>query len=67
MTWLATFMTKTIKFSDIRLLETNWLFWRLRLNGKLCFYANHFYNKGALLARLTPMTKATRYSALTNL
>ncbi|XP_076921151.1 uncharacterized protein LOC143582486 [Bidens hawaiensis] len=67
MTWLATFVTKTIKFSDIRLPETNRPFVTFKANGEFYFVdADHCHNK-ALLARLTPTTKATPDSALKNL
>ncbi|XP_071712073.1 uncharacterized protein [Rutidosis leptorrhynchoides] len=67
MTWLATFVTKTIKFSDIRLPETNRPFVTFKANGEFYFVdADHCHNK-ALLARLTPTTKATQDSALKNL
>ncbi|KAK9048826.1 hypothetical protein SSX86_032207 [Deinandra increscens subsp. villosa] len=67
MTWLATFATKTIKFSDIRLPETNRPFVTFKANGEFYFVdADHCHNK-ALLARLTPTTKETQASALKNL
>lgn len=67
MTWLATFVPKTIKFSDIRLPETNRPFVTFKANGEFYFVdADHCHNK-ALLARLTPTTKATQDSALKNL
>ncbi|KAI3705556.1 hypothetical protein L1987_75795 [Smallanthus sonchifolius] len=67
MTWLATFVSKTIKFSDIRLPETNRPFVTFKANGEFYFVdADHCHNK-ALLARLTPTAKATQDSALKNL
>nr|XP_043617152.1 uncharacterized protein LOC122588990 [Erigeron canadensis] len=67
MTWLATFAPKTIKFSDIRLPETNRPFVTFKANGEFYFVdADHCHNK-ALLARLTPTAKATQDSALKNL
>lgn len=67
MTWLATFVTKTIKFSDIRLPETNRPFVTFKANGEFYFVdADHCHNK-ALLARLTPTAKPTHDSALKNL
>ncbi|KAL8231932.1 hypothetical protein R6Q57_001710 [Mikania cordata] len=67
MTWLATFVTKTIKFSDIRQPETNRPFVTFKANGEFYFVdADHCHNK-ALLARLTPTAKATQDSALKNL
>ncbi|KAM0034574.1 putative TMEM70 family protein [Helianthus debilis subsp. tardiflorus] len=67
MTWLATFVTKTIKFSDIRLPQTNRPFVTFKANGEFYFVdADHCHNK-ALLARLTPTAKATQDSALKNL
>ncbi|OVA09903.1 Protein of unknown function DUF1301 [Macleaya cordata] len=65
MTWLATFVTKTIKFSDIRPAETNRPFVTFKANGEFYFVdTDHCHNK-ALLARLTPQKPAE--SALKNL
>ncbi|KAL4556797.1 hypothetical protein LXL04_034959 [Taraxacum kok-saghyz] len=67
MTWLATFVTKTIKFSDIRLPQTNRPFVTFKANGEFYFVdADHCHNK-ALLARLTPSAKPMQDSALKNL
>ncbi|KAI3751447.1 hypothetical protein L2E82_22533 [Cichorium intybus] len=67
MTWLATFVTKTIKFSDIRLPQTNRPFVTFKANGEFYFVdADHCHNK-ALLARLTPTAKPAQDSALKNL
>ncbi|XP_068330593.1 uncharacterized protein [Pyrus communis] len=66
MSWLATFIPRTIKFSDIRPAETNRPFVTFKANGNFYFVdADHCHNK-ALLARLTPQ-KATHESAFKNL
>lgn len=66
MSWLATFLPKTIKFSDIRLAETNRPFVTFKANNQFYFVdADHCHNK-ALLARLTP-TKSASESTLKNL
>ncbi|CAH1443755.1 unnamed protein product [Lactuca virosa] len=67
MTWLASFVTKTIKFSDIRIAETNRPYVTFKANGEFYFVdADHCHNK-ALLARLTPTAKPMPDSALKNL
>ncbi|OIT37343.1 PREDICTED: uncharacterized protein LOC109240908 [Nicotiana attenuata] len=54
MSWLATYIPKTIKFSDIRPPETNRPFVTFKANGNFYFVdAEHCHNK-ALLAKLTP-------------
>lgn len=66
MSWLATYIPKTIKFSDIRPPETNRPFVTFKANGNFYFVdAEHCHNK-ALLARLTPQ-KSTHESAFKNL
>ncbi|CAN6710468.1 unnamed protein product [Malus baccata var. baccata] len=66
MSWLATFIPRTIKFSDIRPAETNRPFVTFKANGNFYFVdADHCHNK-ALLARLTPQ-KETRESPFKNL
>ncbi|KAL5717876.1 hypothetical protein ACHQM5_010832 [Ranunculus cassubicifolius] len=66
MTWLATFVTKTIKFSDVKHAETNRPYVSFKANGEFYFVdADHCHNK-ALLARLTPQ-KSTHDSAFKNL
>ena len=66
MSWLATYIPKTIKFADIRPPETNRPFVTFKANGNFYFVdAEHCPNK-ALLARLTPQ-KATHESAFKNL
>lgn len=66
MSWLATYLPKTIKFSDIRPPETNRPFVTFKANGNFYFVdAEHCHNK-ALLARLTPQ-KVTHDSAFKNL
>ncbi|KAG4943862.1 hypothetical protein JHK85_048508 [Glycine max] len=54
LSWLATYIPKTIKFSDIRPPQTNRPFVTFKANGNFYFVdAEHCHNK-ALLARLTP-------------
>ncbi|KAL9260104.1 hypothetical protein AKJ16_DCAP03282 [Drosera capensis] len=66
MSWLATFVPRTIKFADIRLPETNRPFVTFKANGDFYFVdAEHCPNK-ALLAKLTPQ-KPTHESAFKNL
>lgn len=66
MSWLATYIPKTIKFADIRPPETNRPFVTFKANGKFYFIdAEHCHNK-ALLAKLTPQ-KPTHDSAFKNL
>ncbi|KAK6234046.1 hypothetical protein QUC31_006452 [Theobroma cacao] len=66
MSWLATYIPRTIKFADIRPPETNRPFVTFKANGNFYFVdEEHCHNK-ALLARLTPQ-KATHDSALKNL
>lgn len=66
MSWLATYIPRTIKFADIRPAETNRPFVTFKANGNFYFVdAEHCHNK-ALLARLAPQ-KATHESALKNL
>uniref|UniRef100_A0A0E0GWP7 Uncharacterized protein n=1 Tax=Oryza nivara TaxID=4536 RepID=A0A0E0GWP7_ORYNI len=65
MSWLATPLTRTIKFADVRPPETNRPFVTFRAEGNFYFVdAEHFPNK-ALLARLTP--KHPNESAFKNL
>lgn len=66
LSWLATHIPKTIKFSDIRPPETNRPFVTFKANGSFYFVdTEHCHNK-ALLARLTPQ-KVTHDSAFKNL
>ncbi|MCD7451427.1 hypothetical protein HAX54_011736 [Datura stramonium] len=66
MSWLATYIPKTIKFADIRPPETNRPFVTFKANGNFYFVdAEHCHNK-ALLAKLTPQ-KPTHESAFKNL
>ncbi|CAK9152230.1 unnamed protein product [Ilex paraguariensis] len=54
LSWLATYIPKTIKFADIRPPETNRPFVTFKANGNFYFVdAEHCHNK-ALLAKLTP-------------
>ncbi|KAL2896515.1 Transmembrane protein 70-like protein mitochondrial [Bienertia sinuspersici] len=63
MSWLATPLTKTIKFADIRVADTNRPFVTFKANDNFYFVdADHCQNK-ALLAKLTPQ-KPTHESAL---
>lgn len=64
MSWLATYIPRTIKFADIRPPETNRPFVTFKANGNFYFVdVEHCHNK-ALLARLTPQKHE---SALKNL
>ncbi|KAE8689583.1 hypothetical protein F3Y22_tig00110933pilonHSYRG00129 [Hibiscus syriacus] len=66
LSWLATYIPRTIKFADIRLPETNRPFVTFKANDNFYFVdAEHCHNK-ALLARLTPQ-KAAHDSAFKNL
>ncbi|KAJ8540244.1 hypothetical protein K7X08_030163 [Anisodus acutangulus] len=66
MSWLATYLPKTIKFADIKPPETNRPFVMFKANGNFYFVdADHCHNK-ALLAKLTPQ-KPTHESAFKNL
>ncbi|KAK8504331.1 hypothetical protein V6N13_062680 [Hibiscus sabdariffa] len=66
MSWLATYVPRTIKFADIRPPETNRPFVTFKANDNFYFVdAEHCHNK-ALLARLTPQ-KAAHESAFKNL
>ncbi|XP_022890107.1 uncharacterized protein LOC111405448 isoform X1 [Olea europaea var. sylvestris] len=66
MTWLATYVPKTIKFADIRPPETNRPFVSFKANDQFYFVdAEHCHNK-ALLAKLTPQKRAHE-SAFKNL
>ncbi|KAE9467137.1 hypothetical protein C3L33_00956, partial [Rhododendron williamsianum] len=59
MSWLATFVLKTIKFADIRMPETNRPYVTFKANGEFYYVdAEHCHNK-ALLARLTPQKATT--------
>ncbi|KAG0498916.1 hypothetical protein HPP92_003607 [Vanilla planifolia] len=54
MSWLATYLPRTIKFSDVRPPKTNRPFVTFKADGNFYFIdAEHCHNK-ALLARLTP-------------
>ncbi|KAK2420478.1 hypothetical protein QL285_031203 [Trifolium repens] len=66
LSWLATHIPKTIKFSDIRPANTNRPYVTFKANGNFYFVdEEHCHNK-ALLARLTPQ-KETHDSAFKNL
>ncbi|XP_077233004.1 uncharacterized protein LOC143874413 [Tasmannia lanceolata] len=65
LSWLATYIPKTIKFSDIRVPKTNRPFVTFKANDNFYFIdSEHCHNK-ALLARLTPK-EPTHQSALKN-
>ncbi|KAM7492139.1 hypothetical protein LguiA_035060 [Lonicera macranthoides] len=67
LSWLASHIPKTIKFSDIRLPETQRPFVTFKANGNFYFVdEEHCHNK-ALLARLTPTKSSSQDSALKNL
>ncbi|KAF9606261.1 hypothetical protein IFM89_024082 [Coptis chinensis] len=66
MSWLGTYISKTIKFSDIRPAVTNRPYVTFQANGEFYFVdTEHCHNK-ALLARLTAQTPAHE-SAFKNL
>lgn len=66
MSWLATPLRKTIKFSEVRRADTNRPFVTFKADGNYYFVdAEHFQNK-ALLARITP-EKGSHESAFKNL
>ncbi|XP_052187563.1 uncharacterized protein LOC127798214 [Diospyros lotus] len=66
MSWLATYIPKTIKFADIRPPQTNRPFVTFKANGNFYFVdSEHCHNK-ALLARLNPQ-KLNQGSAFKNL
>lgn len=67
LSWLATYIPRTIKFADIRPPETQRPFVTFKANGKFYFVdADHCQNK-ALLAKLTPQKAPARESAFKNL
>ncbi|KAJ4848599.1 hypothetical protein Tsubulata_020270 [Turnera subulata] len=67
MSWLATYIPKTIKFADIQPPQTNRPFVTFKANGNYYFVdSEHCHNK-ALLARLTPQKPPAHESALKNL
>lgn len=66
LSWLASHIPKTIKFSDIKVPDTNRPYVTFKANGNYYFVdAEHCHNK-ALLARLTPQ-KSSQESAFKNL
>lgn len=66
MTWLATYTPKTLKFSDIRIAETQRPYVSFMANGEYYYVdPDHCHNK-ALVARLTPQ-KVTQESAFKNI
>ncbi|XP_019196634.1 PREDICTED: uncharacterized protein LOC109190581 [Ipomoea nil] len=66
MSWLATYIPRTIKFADIKPAETNRPFVTFKANGSFYFVdTEHCHNK-ALLAKLTP-NKPSHDSAFKNL
>lgn len=67
MSWLATYIPKTIKFADIQPPQTNRPFVTFKANGNYYFVdTEHCHNK-ALLARLTPQKTPANESAFKNL
>uniref|UniRef100_A0A7N1A8K5 Uncharacterized protein n=1 Tax=Kalanchoe fedtschenkoi TaxID=63787 RepID=A0A7N1A8K5_KALFE len=66
MTWLATYTPRTLKFSDIRIAETQRPYVSFMANGDYYYIdPEHCHNK-ALMARLTPQ-KVTQESAFKNI
>ncbi|XP_068635390.1 uncharacterized protein [Aristolochia californica] len=66
MSWLASYIPRTLRFADVRLAQTNRPFVTFAANGNYYFIdKDHCHNK-ALLAKLTPR-QATHESAFKNL
>ncbi|XP_038890893.1 uncharacterized protein LOC120080328 [Benincasa hispida] len=64
MSWLATYIPRTIRFADIRPPETNRPFVTFKANGSFYFVdKEHCHNK-ALLARLTPQQHESAFKNL---
>ncbi|KAF5453459.1 hypothetical protein F2P56_028360 [Juglans regia] len=64
MSWLATYVPRTIKFADIRPPETNRPFVTFKANGSFYFVdEEHCHNK-ALLARLSPQKRESAFKNL---
>lgn len=67
LSWLATYIPRTLKFSDIRPPQTNRPFVTFKANDSFYFVdTEHCHNK-ALLARLTPPKTPLHESAFKNL
>lgn len=66
LSWLATPLTKTIKFADIRVAETNRPYVTFKANENFYFVDEEHCQNKALLAKLTPQ-KTDHKSALKNL
>ncbi|KAK4761737.1 hypothetical protein SAY87_029621 [Trapa incisa] len=68
LSWMATYLPRTLKFSDIRLPETNRPFVTFKANGSFYFVDTEHCPNKALLARLTPQKPPpTQESAFKNL
>lgn len=67
MSWMATYIPRTLKFSDIRPPETNRPFVTFKANGSFYFVDTEHCQNKALLARLTPRKAPTPESAFKNL
>ncbi|XP_058098637.1 uncharacterized protein LOC131243353 isoform X2 [Magnolia sinica] len=67
LSWLATHIPKTIRFSDIRPPETNRPFVTFKANNSFYFIDSEHCQNKALLARLTPQKKPAHESAFKNL
>ncbi|KAI6669142.1 hypothetical protein NL676_004027 [Syzygium grande] len=67
MSWLATHIPRTIKFSDIRAPETNRPFVTFKANDDFYFIDEKHCHNRALLARLTPQKPPVHESAFKNL
>ncbi|PKI74617.1 hypothetical protein CRG98_004944 [Punica granatum] len=67
MSWMATYIPRTLKFSDIRPAETNRPFVTFEANGSFYFVDTEHCQNKALVARLTPQKAPARESAFKNL
>ncbi|WCJ19371.1 hypothetical protein M5689_001665 [Euphorbia peplus] len=64
MTWLATYIPKTIKFADIRPAETNRPYVTFKANGEFYYVEMDQCNNKALLAKLTPKEHESAFKNL---
>ncbi|XP_065872357.1 uncharacterized protein [Euphorbia lathyris] len=64
MSWLATFIPKTIKFADVRPAETNRPYVTFKANGDFYFVDTEHCDNKALLAKLTPKQHESAFKNL---
>ncbi|XP_022990452.1 uncharacterized protein LOC111487306 [Cucurbita maxima] len=64
MSWLATYIPRTIRFADIRPPETNRPFVTFKANGSFYFVDQEHCQNKALLARLTPQQQESAFKNL---